>query len=91
MLTSHKELSFGAEGLKLFNPMINLIISGWSFSDWYGATVILVAKAHFALTIALYEIPLSNRLLKKFKICSIVMSLVVPINDFHCQIYMLYI
>ena len=35
-------------------------------SNWYGAIVIVVAKVHFALTIALYEIPLSYRLLKKF-------------------------
>ena len=67
MLASHTKLSFGAGGLGLYTPVINLIISGWSFSDWYGATVIPVAKTHFALTIALYETPLSYRLLKKFK------------------------
>ena len=91
MLTSHTKLSFGPACLTLYAPVINLIISGWSFSDWYSVTVILVAKAHFALTIALYEIPLSNRLLKKFKASSIIMSLVVPINDSHCLIYMLYL
>ena len=32
-------------------------------SDWYGATVILVPEAHFALTIALHETTLSYRLL----------------------------
>ena len=67
------------------------MISGWSFSDWYGATFILVAKAHFTLTIAQYETPSSHRLLKKFKTYSIVMSLVVPINDSHCLMYMLYL
>ena len=91
MLTSHKKLSFGAGGLRLYTPVINLIISGWSFSDWYSATAILVAKANLAITIVLYETPLSYRLLKKFKTCSIVMSLVVPINDSHCLIYMLYL
>ena len=90
MLTSYIKLSFGAGGLRLCTPVINLIISGWSFSDWYGATVTLLPKAHFAITKALYEIPLSCRLLKKFNTCSIAMSLVVPINDSHCLIYMLY-
>ena len=71
--------------------MINLIIIRWSFSDWYDATVILAAKAHFALTIALHETPFAYRLLKKCKTCSIVMSLDIPINDSHCLIYILYL
>ena len=64
MLTPHTKLSFDAGNLRLYTPVINLIISGWSFSDWYGATVILVAKAHFALTIAqyLYHIDYSRNL-----------------------------
>ena len=66
--------------------MIKLIRSGKPFSNWYGATVILTVKARFALTIALYETPLSYRLLKKFKICLIA----VPINDSHYLICMLY-
>ena len=91
MLTFHTKLSFGAGRSKLYIPVINLIISGWSFSDWYVATVIVLAKAHFAVTIALYEILSSYRLFNKFKICSIFISLVAPINNFHCLTYMLYL
>ena len=74
MLTSHTKLSAGAEGLRLYTPAINLIIDAWSFSDWYGATVILLARAHFLSNKSretLCEKPLSHRLLKKFKTCSV--------------------
>ena len=71
--------------------MINLITIRWSFSDWYDATVILASKAHFALTITLYKTPLSYRLLRKCKTCSIIVSLDIPINDFLCLIYILYL
>ena len=91
MLTFHTKLSFCAGRSKLYIPVINLIISGWSFSDWYVATVIVLAKAHFAVTIALYEILSLYRLFNKFKIRSIFISLVAPINNFHCLIYMLYL
>ena len=49
------------------------------------ALVILVAKAHFALTTALYETLRSYRLLKKFK----KLSSYAP--NFHCLIHMLYL
>lgn len=91
MITSHIKLSFGARGLRLYTLVINLMLSRWSFNDWYGATEILVVKVHFALTIALYEIHLSYRLFKKFKTRSTVMFLDAPINDSHCLIYMLYL
>ena len=95
MLTSHTKLSAGAEGLRLYTPAINLIIDAWSFSDWYGVTVILLARAHFLSNKSretLCEKPLSHRLLKKFKTCSVViMSLFVPINDSDCLINVLYL
>ena len=91
LVTSHIKLDFGEGGLRFYTPVINLIMSGWSVSDWYGAIVILIAKIHFALTIPIYETPLWHRFLKKFKTRSIVMSLVVTINDSHCLIHMLYL
>ena len=52
MFTSHSKLSFCVRYLRLYTPVINLIIIRWSFSNWYGDTAILADKAHFALTIA---------------------------------------
>lgn len=53
MPASFTKLILGAGGLRLLISVIKLVKSGWSFSDKYGGTVILVAKAHFALTAAL--------------------------------------
>lgn len=75
----------------MYTLVINLIIRRWSFNDWYGATEILVAKAHFALTIALHEIHLSYRLFNKFKTRSTVIFLDAPIDDSHCLIYIMYL
>ena len=81
ILSSYTKISFGAGGQMLNTPEKTLNISRQSFSDRYNDIVILVAKTYFAITIAAYDTPLSYRLLKKFKTCSVVMSIVLPSND----------